>query len=290
MTQFKDLPPELRVDIWKLALPEEGPAIYNITQDYIVSFIPTWYNAREHTGPVRCLPPRIQVPIPAMYNACRESRAVVDIWMRKKDISWFLRPETQGHILVRAMDPQRDIIYMPIDDWITIRHFLVMNDVAPAEQQNLRDTFVNVAFSAHTFSQDQNMEDIAQMLSLSPNMKKIYIIYNDLPPVRKVTLVGEHREWWIDVSVQPRCEIASFPNLHETVHIHRLDRNEYLNRFEKGRLSEFAASTESCWKVWGAEMPDMTNEITGEIRAQVYNVTVMQLPTWTWFAGYDYLH
>lgn len=290
MTQFKDLPPELRVDIWKLALPEEGPAIYNITSSYIESFFPSWTNTRDRTGPVRCLPPRIQVPIPTMYNVCRESRAVVDIWMRKNDISWFLRPETQGHILVRAMDPQRDIMYMPIDDWISIYGFLVSDDVDPVEQQNLRDTFVNVAFSAHTFSQDQNMHDIAHILRSSPNMKRIYIIYNDLPPMRKVTLVGEHREWWIDVSVQPRCEIASFPQLHETVHIHRLDRNEYLNRFEKGLLSEFAASAESCWKVWGTELPEITDEITGEIRAPVYNITVMQLPTWTWFAGYDYLH
>ncbi|SPJ78542.1 uncharacterized protein FTOL_06931 [Fusarium torulosum] len=288
MTQFKDLPPELRTDIWKLALPEDGPAIYNISLDYIESFFPSRAN-REHPGPVRCLPPRVQVPIPTMYKVCRESRAVVDTWMRKNDISWFLRPETQGHILVRAMDTQRDIIYMPIDIWIAIHGFVLTSDVDAVEQQNLRDTFVNVAFSAHTFSQDQNMEDIAHILRVSPNMKKIYIIYNDLPPVRKVALIDE-REWWIDVSVQPRCEIASFPKLHETVHIHRLDRNEYLNRFEKGRLSEFAVSAELCWKVWGTEIEGITDEITGEIRVPVYNVTVMQVPTWTWFAEYDYLH
>jgi hypothetical protein len=187
------------------------------------------------------------------------------------------------------MDTQRDIIYMPIDIWFVIHGFLLSSDVDAVEQQNLRDSYVNVAFSAHTFSQNEHMEGIAHILRVSPNLKKIYIIYNDLPPVKKVTLVDE-REWWIDVSVQPRCEIASFPKLHETVHIHRLDRNEYLNRFEKGRLSDFAVPAELCWKGWGTEVEDMTDEITGEIRASVYNVTVMQVPTWTWFAEYDYLH
>ncbi|KAM0248243.1 hypothetical protein ACHAP5_003625 [Fusarium lateritium] len=288
MSQFKDLPPELRMDIWKMALPEDGPAIYNISTDYLETFFPS-RSAGRLGGPVRSIPPRIQVPIPTMYNTCREARAVVDTWIRKNDISWFLRPETKGHILVRALDTQRDIMYMPIDIWVFIYGFILTDDVDAVEQQKLCDSFVNIAVSAHAFSQDEHMEGIAHMLKDSPNMKKIYVIYNDLPPVRKVTIF-EDEEYWIDVSVQPRCEIASFPKLHETVHIHRLDRNEYLNRFDKGRLSDFAGTAESRWKNISTENEGMIDEITGEIRASVCNVTVMQLPTWTWFADYDYLH
>ncbi|KAF5656427.1 hypothetical protein FDENT_3359 [Fusarium denticulatum] len=282
MARFDDLPPELRAAIWEYTLPEDENAIYIFNPEWANEFFPSrpqGPNSDDDFNP--CLPARIQVPIPGVYNVSRDARPVVHRWMAKNNLQWYDRQETDERIIVRSFDVQRDILYVPQDEWDMFEGFVNSDELDLEEHQNLRNNIINLAVSADSMSSFGNAEDIARLMLRALNLKKIYVIFNDLPRVEKITTsLPNGRGWWSDIPVQQRCEIASQPKPHERVHIHRLDRHNQLRQFEKVYLRDPQKMIDSIWRILVEGFPDIAHSVTKELKMPRVDVTVMQVPTW----------
>ncbi|KAF5685847.1 hypothetical protein FCIRC_3222 [Fusarium circinatum] len=283
MARFDDLPPELRAAICEYTLPEDENAIYVFNDEWAYEFFPT--TRPRDLGPDdsfnSCLPAHIQVPIPGLYNVCRDARPVVHLWMAKNNLEWYDRRETKERILVRPFDVQRDILYVSQNEWDTFDGFVNSDELDPEEHQNLRNNIINLAVSADSMSRFDNAEDMARLMLRAPNLRKIYVIFNDLPHVEKITTrLANGSEWWSDMSVQQRCEIASQPKPHEKVHIHRLDRHNQLRQFVKVFLRDPQKVIDNIWGVLVERFPDIAHSVTKELKVPRVDVTIMQVPTW----------
>ncbi|KAF9768961.1 hypothetical protein IL306_013694 [Fusarium sp. DS 682] len=259
MAQFNNLPPELRAAIWQYTLPKDENAIYMFNRDWANDFFPS----SEHgDAPKIALPARIQVPIPPIYNVCRDARYVVNCWMAKNNIEWYHRQETKENILVRPFDVQRDFLYVPQDMWWDFNRYYINGDgLNEEEQQVFCDNIVNLALSALTITIVPFGEDLAHFMVRLPNLKKVHFIFNDLPTVRKVTIQGPNTEWWCDVPVQQRYEIASAPKPDDWVHVYLRDIQLNKEWEDEGPLWEWQERLE-------------------ELNVPKVEVTVKEIPTW----------
>jgi hypothetical protein len=272
----------LRAAIWGYTLPEDENAIYVFNSDWAKEFFPLrTLGPSTMENPNVCLPARIQVPIPAVYDVCRDARPVVHRWMAKNNIQWYDRLETGEHILVRPFDVQRDILYVPQNDWDIFEGFVNSDERDPEEHQSMCNKIINLGVAAHTMTQLQCAEGIVRLMLRAPNLNKIYIIFSDLTRVRTVTLhLPSYHEWWGNVPVQQRCELASQPKPNETVHVHRLDRHEHLDHVEKNYLRNWQREMNEVWRTVMDEFPDIAHSATGELKAPRVDVSIMEVPTW----------
>ncbi|KAF6519330.1 hypothetical protein HZS61_017704 [Fusarium oxysporum f. sp. conglutinans] len=222
-----------------------------------------------------------QVDLVRIYDVCRDARPVVHRWMAKNNIQWYDRLETGEHILVRPFDVQRDILYVPQNDWDIFEGFVNSDERDPEEHQSMCNKIINLGVAAHTMTQLQCAEGIVRLMLRAPNLNKIYIIFSDLPRVRTVTLhLPSYREWWGNVPVQQRCELASQPKPNETVHVHRLDRHEHLDHVEKNYLRNWQKEMNEVWRTVVDEFPDIAHSATGELKAPRVDVSIMEVLTW----------
>ncbi|KAH7237587.1 uncharacterized protein BKA55DRAFT_577857 [Fusarium redolens] len=158
----------------KFTLPEDENAIYIFNSDWADQFFPSKTPGPNTVdNPNICLPARIQVPIPAIYDVCRDAHPVVHRWMAKNNIEWYDRQETGEDILVRPFDVQSDILYVPQNDWDIFEGFVNSDERDLEEHQNMRNSIINLAVSADTMSRFDNAEDIARLMLRAPNLNKI---------------------------------------------------------------------------------------------------------------------
>ncbi|KAF4500148.1 hypothetical protein FAGAP_3656 [Fusarium agapanthi] len=256
MARFDDLPPELRAAIWEYTLPEDENAIYVANLEWAYEFFPTT-SPRDlgRDGSFKsCLPARIQVPIPGVYNVCRDARP------RCSSLDGQEQPPVRYTLVWRV--PHCD-------------------ELGPEEHQNLRNNIVNLAVSADSMSRSDNAEEIARLMLRAPSLRKIYVIFNGLPHVKKIsTRLPNGDEWWSDMPVQQQCEIASQPKPHELVHSHRLDRYNQLRQLEKVYLRDPQKQMDGIWRILVDGFPDIAHSVTKELKVPRVDVTIMQVPTW----------
>ncbi|KAJ4269584.1 hypothetical protein NW762_001251 [Fusarium torreyae] len=273
MPQFSDLPPELRHNLWEAVLPEITEAIYIFNSEWALQFFPQRNQVRG-VSPRPCLPARIHVPIPEIWMVCREARVVVE------KLEWYFRHETQGHIIVREFDVQRDILFVPRDEWTPFwAYCLEMHDIDG--MRRFRENLVNVASSAYTAF--DSVSDIAPILENAPTIKKLFVVWNDLPQPHKIQYRVDDQDCESDAPVQPRWEIASYPKLGETVHMHRLDFNEGVDDWDKGVLRDWVVEMDRSWRMM-VQNTDLADAYTGDLKVPRINVTMMEVPTWTYMA------
>lgn len=126
---FSDLPPELRNQIWRNALPEKvRPGLYFYKKGY-------WCPRRltesdEGYDPVRDdlnllfefrhdLLDKPQLELPLVF-VNREARGIALTWVREQGITIRPRPNGNGGqypAFVLPFDPMRDALYIAFDDW-----------------------------------------------------------------------------------------------------------------------------------------------------------------------------
>ena len=127
--QFASLPPELRSQIWRDALPnKDRPAIYPYRTG---CWIPRQLSRTEEGyDPVNTdcnttlefrheLLDYVQVKLPLVLVNC-EARAIALAWAREQGIKMRFLKGRQCHILARPFDPARDTLYVALDkigDW-----------------------------------------------------------------------------------------------------------------------------------------------------------------------------
>lgn len=127
--KFASLPPELRNQIWRDALPDKDrPAVYPYKRG---CWIPRQLSKTEEGyDPVNTdcnttlefrheLLDYVQVKLPLALVNC-EARAIALAWAREQGIEMRFLKDRQCHILARSFDPERDTLYVAldkIDDW-----------------------------------------------------------------------------------------------------------------------------------------------------------------------------
>ncbi|KAM5345762.1 hypothetical protein ACJ41O_011623 [Fusarium nematophilum] len=274
---FNKLPTELREMIWHLTLPDQDSGS-------IYPFSWRWYFPRLKPSPhfpgfenLRRRPPRIQVPMPEVFFVSRESRKVASRWLASHEhLSMHFREETQGHILVRDMDPHRDALYVPREAW---EHF---QDLLPRADDRLGDDeteeeaderlFGSIRkLALPSFTAYYSISTLAVMLERMHNLEAIYVVWDTLPKIRKScsggntlgrALLGDNytEEAGPKVGnevaeVQPRWEAAGFPDLDEEVRMHHPDPDGE-DFVEVGELQEWVDEMDSMW---------MTTEVEGDL-------------------------
>lgn len=122
---FPRLPPELRLQIWRDALPAAvGPGLYSYKQGcWGPGALPQDHPEHDSAHPELNLTLEFRHDLlgrtgldPALASASREAREVALRWAAAQG-----GPETRtsasGPLLVRAFDPGRDVLYVSLDDW-----------------------------------------------------------------------------------------------------------------------------------------------------------------------------
>ncbi|KAF5017093.1 hypothetical protein F66182_11031 [Fusarium sp. NRRL 66182] len=239
----KKLAPEVRAAIWEATLPDDVNALYFYNMDWWTQQIKpgstgaSKMSTEGHESHGR-RPARIQVPIPVAYNVCTESRKVVELWMRRREIEWFYRQDTGGHVLVRPFDAERDILYVARHHWNDFCNHIWVAD--PGVQDRTVASIRHLALSAYT--SHHSIGDMAALLSRARNLETIYVIWDSLPRAHLMLKPMRPGPGTIKVHapVQPRWEVFLCPEAGDAVGMHELDPETGLDAVEGGGLGELA--------------------------------------------------
>ena len=123
---FSSLPAELRVQIWRDALPvRAGPALHFYKPGcwiprYLSESEPGYYPDNNDLNLELEfhyeLLDRPQIEVPLVY-VNHEARSVSLAWIREQGIETHFRDDRRRPVFVRPFDPSYDAIYVPLDRW-----------------------------------------------------------------------------------------------------------------------------------------------------------------------------
>jgi hypothetical protein len=226
--------------------------------------------------------PRVQVPIPTCAAVCKEGRRVVEQWRKKNNLEWYFREETQGHIIVRSFDAERDIIYVSRIKWESFQLLAAdwEDDSEHAAIVRMMESIKYLALPA--FTAYDSISNIAALLPWMKNIKTIYVVWNKLPkahtikgPLPKV----EEVKVTLDAPVQPRWELDTFPMREDTVELHQPDEDRGRDFVEEGELAEWIDEIDDVWNTTEVD-PEIWDEDEEKLKTPQVHVTVKEMPTW----------
>ncbi|PNY23531.1 Uncharacterized protein TCAP_06526 [Tolypocladium capitatum] len=120
---FSSLPPELRIRIWRDALPDrDGPALYPYRKGcWCPRRISESDDGPEHADDTYLflefrhdLLDSVHVKAPLAF-VNREARCIALAWARKRGIEMRVREDSQCPVLARPFDPVHDALYVALD-------------------------------------------------------------------------------------------------------------------------------------------------------------------------------
>lgn len=123
--KFSTLPPELRSQIWRDALPENfNPTLFfykkGCWQPRYILESDEDYDAENFYGIEMKYRheflDRVEVDIP-LFFVNREARGIVRGWMSRKGIEMCFRQGAAQSVFLRHFDPLRDALYVPVDKY-----------------------------------------------------------------------------------------------------------------------------------------------------------------------------
>lgn len=249
--QFERLPPEIRRLIWDATLPidDDGPALCLFGWRWYIQFFDANNEMEEFKGVDH--QPYIQVPMPAAVFVCREAREVVGPWMVKRNLTMRLREETQGHILVREWDREKDPVYVSLDLW---EEFKSLQEDWDDGIEELGASITHLALPA--FTAYFSIETLSILLEWMPNLLCLYIIWGELPVPRTSRIARPpnapegHR---YEVEVQPRWELEAEDS--EMVKMCSRDPNNGKLAFDpEEELAGYKDDMEQQWSI--SEVPE----------------------------------
>ncbi|KAF2148541.1 hypothetical protein K461DRAFT_272020 [Myriangium duriaei CBS 260.36] len=164
---FPRLPAELRLEIWKCCIPTPGPCLY-ANPIFDTGFAATYIQQGRGPDPIDTSQWQITCPVPIAAQACQEATAAI---LRRTQIG----AEGRKRLVVRAFDPDRDIIYMRFPEWTIMVHDRVTGRTALG---------MAVAVSEESF-----VDNPTVMATQLRHIGAIYVVDNRIP-----VLLGGCRE------------------------------------------------------------------------------------------------
>ncbi|KAF4443725.1 hypothetical protein FALBO_17252 [Fusarium albosuccineum] len=283
---FPKLPSEIRRLIWYHTLPEEPDkgTIYQFDLRWALGFMTT-----QPGDPVvpeleaLRAPPLVQVTMPTAFFVCREARAVADLWLkRQKELSIRFREETQGHIIVREYDPERDAMYVGRDMWDEFLGLMEGDWRDRNSQRRMWKSIKNLALPA--FTAYYSISNLAFVLRWAKNLQNIYVIWDKLPKKRQVTRMrrpepGEEdagpQPFKATADIQPRWDISSYPDIDDTVRMLHEDPDTGREFVEEADLEEWVFDMDGVWMTTELEPRLVDDE--GELKIPRVNVKVREV-------------
>ncbi|KAK7418110.1 hypothetical protein QQZ08_011397, partial [Neonectria magnoliae] len=205
--RFGRFPPEIRRLIWEATLPvdDDEPTLCLFGWRWYMQFLDASHEMEEFQGVDHT--PYIQVPLPAAVFVCREAREVVVPWIARRNLTMRLRDETQGHVLVREWDRERDPVYVSLHAW---DDFKALHQDWDTGVEELGASIVHLALPA--FTAYFSIETLASLLGWMPNLRSVSVIWGELPVPRSSETARPPtapEDLRYEVQVQPRWELEA---------------------------------------------------------------------------------
>lgn len=213
---FPSLPYELRLEVWRAALPiEMRPAMFlyreglwhtrllsAFEEDYLPDENLNWILEFKHA-----LIDPVQYQV-SLFFVNREAHAVALAWIRNGGLGVRTLNEQYPPLCIRSFNPENDILYITAEKW---NSFLGEADQRLLEinNQNLQFQIVesirHIAISEEMLNLNNNDSAIMDdLFGIFGNVREVYIILNPQPSF------GTGRRYLdsgLDICIRPRWEI-----------------------------------------------------------------------------------
>ncbi|KAF7545090.1 hypothetical protein G7Z17_g9434 [Cylindrodendrum hubeiense] len=267
--QFDRLPPEIRRLIWDFTLPHDGPALCLYRWRWYAQFVDPYGEINEFEGVDRRA--FIEVPMPIALFVCREAREAANAWIAARHLTMRFREETQGDILVREWDRERDPVYVPRNKWEDFCNFDEYWDDGAREMGAAIKHLAVPAFTGY-FS----IGTLAGLLDWMPNLRTLYIVWAELPAIRKSLAVrppGGMAGELHDAEVQPRWEMVN--EVNEVTSMCVVDPDDGEVSWEEVDLADFIDEIEQHWAI--SEVPEQFVADNGEVNLKMVHVRIKEV-------------
>ncbi|KAH7134743.1 hypothetical protein B0J13DRAFT_89252 [Dactylonectria estremocensis] len=267
--QFDRLPPEIRSLVWTSTLALDGPALYLFSWRWYVQFVDQDGEMDEFEGVDRRV--YIEVPLPEALFVCREARQAAQAWMAANNLTMRFRDETQGHILVREWDRERDPLYVSRDKW---EEFVSLEENWADGVEAMGESIHQLAVPA--FTAYYSIDTIASLLDLMPNLHTLYIVWAGLPALRRSEAgrppAGPEGVLY-EAVVQPRWETE--PEDGDVTSMCVVDQDDGRVSWEEIDLADYIDEIQQQWLL--SEVPDGFLSDKGEVNLKMVHVRAKQV-------------
>jgi hypothetical protein len=188
---------------------------------------------------------------------------VVKHWVKRNRIERYFHEETKDVVLERPFDADRDLFYIPQDQWqlflIDIMEELDENEAGDeASAAHIIYGIKHLALPA--FTAYYSISNLCAMLDWTKKLETLYVIWEELPKLKGI---------W---------EIASYPGPEETVNMYHFDERTGRDFIEEGILGEWFDEMEDMWATSEVN-PDFWDEDSEKLKIPHIHIRMKEVPS-----------